>query len=139
MPFNPFSALTSKIFGGVSIVLILVVAYLVISNNAAIKAKNDALTAATQTIQAQARDLTTARNNNAELAKALRDQNASIDALAAQGKATAEASAAQLATIRKTNAAEAAQLKAVLDSVPGDLDSCRRAEAMIAKVAEKGL
>lgn len=135
---NPFSALTSKIYGGLSIALILAIGVLMLTNRATVKAKDAMIANQGTTIQALERDVTTARNNSATLSAGIADQNASIDRETKALEALTEQSKVTEAAIRSGNAAGLAAVRVAMASVPQGGDPCKRADALINAVVMKG-
>lgn len=131
---NPFSALTSKIFGGVAVALAATLIWLYISTSATIagyeKAINDPETGWKAALNTCTANLATARGNTATVRDALDRQNDALESVKAAAAARQAAGAAERAKAEQAVARVKAQ-NAKLATAQAGADMCVSADQLI--------
>lgn len=126
---NLFSAVTSKIFGATTVLLLLALPLLWVIKAEQIKQVQKQLDAANATIARNVVDLNTLRGNNTGLEQGLAACNTSVDSYKDVVNKLAKAGEAALAEVRKNAAGVNAKLSA-LDKLPAK--TCGDAAAILA-------
>ena len=131
---NPFSVLTSKIYGGVALLGMAALAYVWISGHATIasyeKAINAPVTGWQARLNACTADLATARGNAATLGSQIDRQNDAVQRLGDDAAARyANGAAERSSALEASSAAKA--LAAKLAKAQAGADKCASADALI--------
>lgn len=129
-----FSVLTSKVFGGLSVVLAVALAVVVVTNRATIAAYDAAINAPVTGWQARlsacTADLAVARGNTAVLGSSVGKQNEAVQSV--QDHAAARyANGAAMRSDAALKAKQAAQLAAKLAKATATENMCASADALI--------
>lgn len=130
---NPFSILTSKIFAGTSVVLLLTLIALKISTGIQIKTRDEMLEKQSDQIVELKANNSTLRANQSELEKGVAQCNASVAVAAAKANEAAAAGTAALNEVRRSGGRVTSAIAAI-QAMPAA--SCADAEAILRGAAQ---
>lgn len=134
------SFLTSRLAGpigaGLSLVLAVILAAVILTKNATISEMRGQLTTAQADLRAARDDLTQCRSNRITLEEAARRQNAAVDAAKAEGAKRLTELATELDRAKAATATAEVRAKAILARPAPTGDQCKAADALILETVQ---